>query len=209
MAPFHHTIRASCVGARAATRHIKLGTGVVSLPYHRPMIVGRTSRAARQSDPRAGVVRRRSWRTGHRCAHVRRRADAHASDDGRVARRDLATVHRDRADHRRVGLVHAARRGAAGTPEHAAAHADRRGVEAVAVGTRAGRQVRGRLVVGRTSCRATRARWPASRRRISSAWPNVARRSRRCARRSTKPSSRVSVRMSVLEHQGRGMATWQ
>src|SRR3982750_109793 len=39
--------------AAERTRHIRLGTGVVSLPYHHPMMVA-PHRPARPHDPRAG-----------------------------------------------------------------------------------------------------------------------------------------------------------
>ncbi len=44
--------------AAERTRHIRLGTGVVSLPYHNPFIAGRPDGAARLPDPRPSDVRR-------------------------------------------------------------------------------------------------------------------------------------------------------
>ena len=60
--------------AAERTRHIRLGTGVVSLPYHNPFIARRPHGAARPHDARPRDVRRRArarWCTTpedrHRC----------------------------------------------------------------------------------------------------------------------------------------------
>ena len=61
------------------TRHIKLGTGVVSLPYHHPLMVAKQNGAARPYDAWPGHVRcrpgsapRRRLHDGYRPRHATR-----------------------------------------------------------------------------------------------------------------------------------------
>ena len=57
--------------AAERTRHIRLGTGVVSLPYHNPFILADRDGAARPHDARPRDVRRGAGRAGARRAEDR------------------------------------------------------------------------------------------------------------------------------------------
>ncbi len=91
--------------AAGRTRHIRLGTGVVSLPYHHPYMVANRmvlldhltrGRVMLGVGPRSAGVRRE---------YVLHRSGAAAGDDGRVARSDHATLGRQRASDLRNRLV--------------------------------------------------------------------------------------------------------
>ena len=60
--------------AAERTRHIRLGTGVVSLPYHNPFMLAVAHDAARPHDARPRHVRRRPGRAGPRRRQDRHRA---------------------------------------------------------------------------------------------------------------------------------------
>ena len=124
------------------TKRIKLGTGVISLPYHHPYNVAQRmvqldhmtgGRAIFGSGPRRAAVRR---------PHARHRPDGPARPPGRRDRRHPPPV-QGRARHHEDRLVHpAGRRPAA--PAAAGGHAVRRRLADQPVGHDAGRQVRHR-----------------------------------------------------------------
>ena len=79
------------------TRHIKLGTGVVSLPYHNPLWVGRPRAVPRPPDPRPLHARHRSRCAAHRRVHDRHRARGAARGvRGGRGRARRAATRRDR-----------------------------------------------------------------------------------------------------------------
>ena len=130
------------------THTIKLGTGVVSLPYHHPFNVAQRmvqldhmtkGRAMFGSGPGRPAVGR---------PHPRHRPGAAARPPGRGARRDHPPAARRGPLQLRVGLVRPPRRPAADPPA-AGGHADDDGVVDLAVGDAARRQVRHRRAVDR------------------------------------------------------------
>ena len=111
--------------AASRTKQIKLGTGVVSLPYHHPMMVAEPDGVTGPPDPRSGDPRGRARRAAERRGDARHRADPPARHDGRVARHHPALARRRGADHLQERLVRAARGAAAPPVLHPAATADR------------------------------------------------------------------------------------
>ena len=87
----------SPTSARSA-RHIKLGTGVVSLPYHNPLWVADRAMLARPPDPRAAHARRRPGLASHR----RRDDRAGAAGLRRALEEDLEVPAAPAARRRRV-----------------------------------------------------------------------------------------------------------
>ena len=106
--------------AAERTRHIRLGTGVISLPYHHPMMVA--DRIVQLDHMTRGRV---MFGAGPGLLGLGRDHDGHRPDDparphGRGARRDPAPVPgRDR--HREDRLVHDGRHAAAPAAVHQAA----------------------------------------------------------------------------------------
>ena len=87
--------------AAMVTNRIKLGTGVVSIPYHHPFNVAQRIVHARPSEPRPRDVRGWPRRAAFRRLHARHRSDDAARSDGRRPRRHPAVADRARAHHRR------------------------------------------------------------------------------------------------------------
>ena len=85
--------------AAERTRHIRLGTGVVSLPYHHPLMVA--DRIVLLDHLTRGRINFGVGPGGHLTDARMLGIDpgAAAAADGRGARRDRAPAHRDRADH--------------------------------------------------------------------------------------------------------------
>ena len=83
--------------AAERTRHIRLGTGVVSLPYHHPLMVA--DRIVLLDHLTRGRINFGVGPGGHLtdARMLGHRAGAAAAADGRGARRDRAPAHRDRA----------------------------------------------------------------------------------------------------------------
>ena len=73
--------------AAERTRHIRLGTGVVSLPYHNPFTLAVAHDAARLHDARARDVRRRAGLAGLRRRQDRPQGGRPAPQLERIARR--------------------------------------------------------------------------------------------------------------------------
>ena len=71
----------------SAPRHIKLGTGVNSLPYHHPLILADRIVHARPPHPGPHDVRRRARPADLRRVHARHRPRRAAADDGGELRR--------------------------------------------------------------------------------------------------------------------------
>ena len=136
--------------AAERTRHIRLGTGAVSLPYHHPLMVADRIVLLDHLTRGPRHVRRGAGRPHHRRAHARHRAHSAAADDGRGARGDRAAHDRHRPPDGGVGLVPAARRRAAAAALPAPAPAARRDQPGVAGRDGPGRPPRGgRPVAGR------------------------------------------------------------
>ena len=132
--------------AAERTKRIMLGTGVVSLPYHIPLMTANRDHAARSPDARPRDVRRRAGPSA-----VRRVLDGHRSVD---AARPHGGSHRGhpaplgrRARHAEVRLVHSRRRDLPAPALHLAASGNRGGVVGHAVGRQARRPSRLRHAV--------------------------------------------------------------
>ena len=85
--------------AAERTKHIKLGTGVISLPYHHPLMVANRmiqldhiTRGRVMLGVGPGALISDCLHAGHRAAHA-------TPPHGRVARRHHAAADRDRTDH--------------------------------------------------------------------------------------------------------------
>ena len=91
------------------TQRIKLGTGVVSLPYHHPFNVAQRIVQLDHMTRRPRDLRLGSGRAVVGCVHARHRPDGAARPPGRSDRRHQAADGR-RARHATERLVHAARR---------------------------------------------------------------------------------------------------
>ena len=135
--------------AAQRTRRIMLGTGVISLPYHHPLMVANRmvlldhltrGRVMLGVGPGALLQRR---------PDARHRRPEPARADGGVARRHHAAADRDRADHLQERLVRAEQRHAPPATVHPAALPDRGRLGAVAGRRHPGRQARCRRAFDR------------------------------------------------------------
>ncbi len=124
------------------TKRIKLGTGVVSLPYHHPFNVAQRMVQLDHMTRRPRHLRLGPGRAAVRRPHARHRPDDAARPPGRGDRRHPPPVQR-RARHPEERVVHAAGRGPAAAAA-AGGHAVRRRLADQPVGHDAGRQVRHR-----------------------------------------------------------------
>ena len=98
---------------------IRLGTGVISLPYHNPLMVAEPHHPARSHDAGPGHVRRRAGAAGVRRADAGHRSETQRDRMAESLDVDPAPVQgRDR--HREDRLVHAGRRRAASAAVHQA-----------------------------------------------------------------------------------------
>ena len=95
--------------AAERTKHIRLGTGVVSLPYHHPLAGGRPVGAARPPHPRPLHLRNRARRTAFRRLHDGHRPGRPAPDDGGVVEAILALSRAAMSRQPGDRLVHDAR----------------------------------------------------------------------------------------------------
>ena len=91
--------------AAERTRSIRFGTGVISLPYHNPLMVGEPHHPARPPHARPRHVRRRAGAAGVGRADAGHRSEHAARPHGRGARRHPALLPR-RDRHREDRLVH-------------------------------------------------------------------------------------------------------
>ena len=124
------------------TKRIKLGTGVVSLPYHHPFNVAQRMVQLDHMTGGRAIFGSGPGRAGLRRAYARHRSDDAARSSGRGHRDHPPAVQR-RARDRQERLVHHERRRAA-NPAAAGRDAVRGGVADLAVGHDAGRQIRHR-----------------------------------------------------------------
>ena len=118
--------------AAERTRHIRLGTGVVSLPYHHPLMVA--DRIVQLDHLTRGRINFGVGPGGH-LTDARMLGidpDPPAADDGRGARRGRAPAHRSHPADRGRELVHAARRRAPAAALPAPPSPDRRDEHGVA-----------------------------------------------------------------------------
>ncbi len=96
--------------AAERTKHIRLGTGVVSLPYHHPLMVADRWVLLDHLTRGTGDVRHRAGRPAVGRLHDGDRSDRAAPDDAGIAGGDPRAVPRraKRADQSALGLVHPA-----------------------------------------------------------------------------------------------------
>ena len=91
--------------AAERTRNLRLGTGVISLPYHHPYMVA--NRMVLLDHLTRGRVMAGCWPRGAgvRCLHVRHRPGPTTGDDGRIAGSDQTVDGQPRTVHLSKRLV--------------------------------------------------------------------------------------------------------
>ena len=136
--------------AAERTRHIKLGTGVISVAYHNPLHGRRARRPARPPDPRPLHARRRAGLAADRRDHARPRPDRDPPAAGGGPRRHHAPAARPRSRCRATTKMwNLDRRPPAPAAVLRPAVRRRRPGRGLAVGPTPGRQVRRRAAVDR------------------------------------------------------------